>query len=349
MKDKKKIIIILISILVVLIIAITCYFIFFKKSFSNETKSVEENTTNETETVKENKITITDISSKTRPYAIVINNSPAAIKVQTGLNKALVIYEFPVEGGLSRLMGIYKDASDMTVGTIRSARHNFLDYAFEYDAILVHYGWSHYAKDDITNLKVNNVNGILDSAGFWRNNPENLASEHTAYTSMSKIASVVSNKGYKTTTDQGLVLGYSTTTLDLSSKDNSSVANTVYIPYGGYDTKFTYDKDKQVYNRYANGTLNVDHETKETFTTKNIIVEKINTGMASDNHYWNLTTTGSGKGFFITNGYAVPITWSKENRNAKTIYKYTDGSLVELNDGNTYIELQSNNQNLTIE
>ena len=70
--------------------------------------------------------------------------------------------------------------------------------------------------------------------------------------------------------------------------------------------------------------------------------------MASDNYYWDLETIGSGNGYYITNGYAVPILWNKESRESKTKYTYLDGSEVLLNDGNTYIQLQSTNQALTI-
>jgi hypothetical protein len=38
------------------------------------------------------------------------------------------------------------------MGPIRSARHYFLDYALESDAIFVHYGWSPQAEKDITKL-----------------------------------------------------------------------------------------------------------------------------------------------------------------------------------------------------
>ena len=70
--------------------------------------------------------------------------------------------------------------------------------------------------------------------------------------------------------------------------------------------------------------------------------------MASDNYYWDIETVGSGDGYYITNGYAVPIKWSKESRSAKTKYTYVDGTEVLLNDGNTYIQLQSTSQTLTI-
>ena len=94
------------------------------------------------EVVVEKKVTIIDEESNTRPYAVVVNNFPKATKVQAGLNEAYIIYEFPIEGGISRSLALFKDKQDVRIGTVRSARHDYLDYALENDAIFVHYGWS---------------------------------------------------------------------------------------------------------------------------------------------------------------------------------------------------------------
>ena len=240
-------------------------------------------------------VSVIDVDSNTRPYAVVINNSTVAVKVQTGLQQAYIVYEFPVEGGLTRLMALYKDASDFTIGTIRSSRHNFLDYAMEHDAIFIHYGWSHYAEDDERAIKYDYINGTLGGGPFWRENPEGLATEHTAYTSIGKIKEYVKNKEIRSTTDQGLVLNYDINGVDLSKKDGNILANNIAIPSNGsINTTYEYDKENKNYKRFVNENANIDYYTKEQFTAKNIIVQKINTKMASDNYYWDLETVGSG-------------------------------------------------------
>ena len=75
-----------------------------------------------------------------------------------------------------------------------------------------------------------------------------------------------------------------------------------------------------MYVRYENSVKCLDHNTKEEVTTKNIIVQKIGYNVCSDNYYWDLHTTGYGEGYFITNGYAIPIDWYKASRGKKTIY-----------------------------
>ncbi len=321
-------------------------FLFCGCEKNDEEKNIE-SVEEEPNIVTKEKINIVDVDSNTRPFAVVVNNATVAVKVQQGLQKAYMVYEIPVEGNMTRLLAFYKDIDDLKIGTIRSARHNFLDYVFEQDAIFVHWGWSHYAKDQIKQLNVESLNGLYDTA-FWRENPEGLAIEHTGYTSIKKIRDLAKEKGFLLTSDKGLVLNYSLQEVDIS--DSGEAANKIYIPSSNVsNTSYEYDSDKKVYLRSVNGNKHIDYLTKEQYTAKNIIIQKINTKMASDNYYWDLETIGSGEGMYITNGYAIPIKWSKSDRKAKTIYTYLNGEEVKLNDGNTYIQLQSNKQNYTIE
>ena len=298
--------------------------------------------------VVESEISIIDLDSNTRPYIVVVNNFPSAVKVQTGLQDAYIVYEIPVEGGMTRLLALYKDKTSTKIGTVRSARHNFLDYALENDAIFVHFGWSHYAQSDISSLGINSINGLYD-APFWRENKENLATEHTAFTSLDKVINTVKNKNYKLTTEKETLLNYSTKKVDLSEKEDSITANEIIIPSSkSLNTTYRYDDVNKNYKRYVNGNANTDYETKEQYTTKNIIVVKVDFKYASDGYYLDIHNIGSGNGYYITNGYAVPITWEKKDRSSQTIYKYIDGTEIDVNDGNTYIQFQSNNQELTI-
>ena len=353
--NKKKVLIIILVIAIILILVTGVVFVIIQNKNSKQSSSNNQTTENKEvpkqEEIKESKVDIIDVNSKTRPYAIVVNNTPVAVKVQTGLNKAYIVYEIPTEGSTSRLMALYKDIEDdLTIGTIRSARHNFIDYALESDAIFIHYGWSHYAKDDENAGSINFINGLFD-APFWRDNPENLASEHTAYTSIAKLKETIKSKGFKTEAEGTVLLNYNPEDVDLSENENAKQANKVNIKYGGYGnvTTFEYDATNKIYYRMEDNNYCIDHKTKEKVNTKNIIVQKINYSVCSDGKYWDLKTIGSGEGYFITNGYAVPITWKKDSRKGKTKYYYKDGTEIEVSDGRTYIEVETTNQGLDIE
>lgn len=355
LKLKKKNILIAAGILILLIGLILILVLKPKKKGQEKTnKNTEKSTETKVEKPKE-KVDIIDVNSKTRPFAVVVNNTPVAVKVQEGLNKAYIVYEIPTEGSTSRLMAIYKDVDeDLTIGTIRSVRHNFIDFALESDSILVGYGYSIYAEEQLNNQHViDHMNGMIHSKPYWRSNPEKLASEHTAYTSISKIKDFAYNdKKYKKESSNAkntVLLNYNTGDVDLKEKEESMNATSITIPYGSITTKFKYDESTKLYTRIVNGKEATDHKTKETFTTKNIIVQRLTYQMADNNYYWDLNTIGSGEGYYITNGKAVPIKWSKDSRKAKTKYTYLDGKEIEVSDGRTYIEVQVTSQKTTIE
>ena len=360
-KNKKIIIIVVIIVLIAVLVGILIHNnLSSNNKDNNNTLATLEQENGANEVVKE-KVDIIDINSTSRPYAVAVNNTAVAVKVQEGLNKAYLVYEIPTEGNTSRLLALYKDVKeDLVIGTVRSARHNFIDFALESDAIFCCFGWSHYAEDDMKSGSIDYLQGLFGGP-FYRKNPENLASEHTAYTSISKLNSAVKSKGMRTTSNNSILLNYNVSDVDLSSAQNNKVANTVTIPYGAAPqiASFKYNEETKMYTRYENGNKCVDHNTKEAVTTKNIIVEKINYDMCDDNYYWNLYTIGSGEGYYITNGYAVPITWSKSNRSSKTKYTYKSGTIIDgkdvggqeisVSDGRTWIEVQTNSQKLTIE
>lgn len=295
-------------------------------------------------------IDIVDVNSKLRPLAISINNTPVAIKVQQGLNKAYIVYEIPTEGYTSRLIALYKGEDDVKFGTIRSARHNMIDFAYESDAIFTSYGWSHYAEDQLRSNIIDYVQGITGEGGMYRENPLGLDYEHTVNMNSSTVYNYArDSKGYSLESDNTILLKYNKEDVDLSSKDGVMTANRVFIDYGSNEDNFNYNGETKMYTRNVNGTDTTDFSTGELFTTKNIIIEKISYYPTDDNHYWNLNIIGEGDGYFVTNGKAVPIRWSKSDRKAKTKYTYLDGTEIEVSDGRTYIEVMIHDRPIVIE
>lgn len=347
-KNKKTKVIIIGVIALVLIIGI---FITFPTFFKVNKKNSENNDSNPTvEEVK--KLNIIDLNSNSRPIAVMINNISTARKYHAGLQDAYMVYEIIVEGGITRLMALYKDVNTAKIGSIRSARHYYLDYALENDAIYVHWGYSEYAMSDITKLGINNLNGLIyGTKYFWKDKSLGIATEHTAYSSMELIQEGIDKLGYRKTTDVKPLLNYSVDTLDLSSIEGAIPANQVSIKYSSsVTTSYEYDVANMNYKRSVNGTAHTDYETKEQYTAKNIITYQVKNATISGDvkGRQDLSNIGSGEGYYISNGYAVPITWEKSSRSAKTFYKLKDGTELNVNDGNTYIQIQPSGQTLSI-
>ena len=334
----------------VVLIGIGVYFIFFNKDeILDENDKTE---TQEQEPVIEKKLQILDLESDTRPIAVMINNHKTAQPYQTGLNDAYLVYEIVVEGGITRMMAVFKDQDTATIGTVRSSRHYFLDYAQENDAIYTHFGWSPQAEEDINNLNIDNVNGLVDS-GFWRDQElrnNGVPLEHTAYTNIENILKVADKRGYETTSTKDTLLNYSVDEIDLSTMEGAIKADNVFIEYSSYQKNtFKYDSVNKVYNKYSNDTLRKDYVTGEAFKAKNIITYQVNNYSMDSYGRQEIDNIGSGEGYFISNGYAVPITWEKKSPSSQTVYKFLDGKEITVNDGITYIQIQPKNKTLEIE
>ena len=307
------------------------------------------------------KLTIIDEDSNSRPIAVMIDNN-VGNNSHYGLQQAYLTYEIIVEGGLTRLMALFKDKNVSQIGPVRSSRHYFLDYALESDAIYAHFGWSPYAQNDIKKLAVNNINGMYDSAPFWR--VTWLYAPHNVLTSTEKLYDYAKTKNYPLESDSWQLLNYSTDEINLeklnkanrkkeSSDDNilnPTVANNIQIIYSySQNRSYIYDNNQKVYLRYMNNNPHVDAESKENLAYKNIIIEIVNNKTIDSDGRQELYTVGSGTGYYITNGYSLPIIWEKQERKAKTTYKYENNDIIKINDGNTIIEVISSQDNIDIQ
>ena len=339
------------SIIGAIIISLLVIILCLNLNNGDEKTKVDKKEDKKEEPKVEKKLNILDLNSNTRPYAVMINNIKTVWGYQSGIQEAYIVYEIIVEGGYTRLMALYKDKNLDRIGSVRSSRHYFLDYALENDAIYVHFGWSPQAQNDMKKLGVDNVN-FLSYSGYTRDRSLGLASEHTAFTTTSNILEGANYYGYRTTTEEKPLLNYSVDTVNTSNMEEAKIANRVSIDFSNSrSTSFEYDSVNKVYNRFQNNIIHKDYVTGSQYTAKNIITYQVsNNTISGDNKgRQDISNVGNGDGWYISEGYAVPITWEKSSRSSKTIYKYKDGTEIKVNDGNTYIEIQPTGKNLVIE
>lgn len=334
MKKKDKIII-----FICIFIILVCCFLLLYYYLSEPTKTPSK-------VKEEKKLTIVDQDSNERPLAIMYDNN-VGYDSHAGLQDSYLNYEVIVEGGLTRIMALFKDKDVKLIGPVRSSRHYFLDYSLESDAIYCHYGWSEFAKNDISKLGVDNINGLTNEDAYYRDN--SISRPHNVFTTSERLYKQAENSNYSITTKDWKLLNYSVDniSLDVVFKEDTEEENKVYLvadnivlKYSNYQTtSYQYDSENKYYLRFMDGNPHLDKTTKVQLHYKNIIIEKVKNSTLDDYGRQDLETVGSGEGYYITNGYAVPITWQKDTRNGKTEYKYENGEEIKVNDGNTFIQI----------
>lgn len=283
-----------------------------------------------------------------RPFAVMIDNHKDAWP-QAGLQKAYMVYEIVVEGGETRLMALFKGADVDKIGPVRSARHYFIDYAMENDAIYVHFGQSPQAASDIKKYSINDINGISeDGSTFWR--VKDKTAPHNAVTSMANLKKSAESKKFKTTSTEKSVLNYVTDEVNLEDGES---AKTITIPHSQLQTvKYEYDSENKVYKRYARGVAQKDWDTKDAITIKNLIITYCDNYTLTDTENkgrQGLKNIGTFDGYYITNGKAIKIKCIKEARDSKTIYQDLQGNVIKVNDGNTFVNICPTDAKVTIE
>ena len=345
----KKGTIILIVVLVVLILTVGGVMAY------KIVKDMQKNTQEVAGTEEENIIT-TEIEEKEvqifngndRPIAVMIDNHSDAWP-QAGLNQTYMVYEIIVEGGETRLMALFKGVDVDKIGPVRSSRHYFLDYVMENDAIYAHYGWSPQAESDVSKYSINNINGIVESTStFWR--VKDKSSPHNAVTSTQALLNAAKQKNYTTKSSKESVLNYVTDEVNL---EDGQSAETITIPHSTLQkVRYEYDEENQVYKRYARNKAQTDWDTGDAITTKNIIITFCDNYTLSDSENkgrQGLTNIGTFDGYYITNGKAIKIKCIKEARNSQTVYQDLNGNEIEVNDGNTWVNICPKDAAVTIE
>ncbi len=293
-----------------------------------------------------------------RPIAFMIDNNINAMP-QAGLLEADLVYEIIVEGGETRLMAVIKNKNIDQIGPLRSARHYFIDYALENDAIYIHYGQSPQAKADLESLKVDHINGIYESTtNFWR--VSSRYAPHNAVTSTKRLDAMIKSRDFKTTSNNGSVLNYVAKDFDLEDikeekevqteegttsieEKVTNIANKVTIPYSAYNTvKYIYDAETKTYIRYSRDKKQTDWNSGETVFAKNIIITKCKNTTLNDGTNTGRQTLDNIKtldGYYITNGKYIPIKCQKTSRSGKTVYEDLNGNEIKVNDGKTFIQI----------
>lgn len=278
-----------------------------------------------------------------RPIAVMLNNIKEAVP-QAGIEKAGIVYEAPVEGGLTRLMGIFENYDDLEkIGSVRSSRLYYVYFAKEFDAVYVHFGQAIYAEPLLNSQEIQNLNGLkLDGTTFYRTTDR--VRPHNAYTSGDRVNEAIAQYGYRKDYEGSYQGHYKFNTKQQEIELTNGYSAVKVVPgYAINKPWFDYNPSDKLYYRYQYNDKQIDETTGNQLAYKNIIMQYVDYYDYGDG-YLNITLTGNGKGKFITNGKAIDITWKKDAEFGITRYYDLNGNEIELNQGKTWVCIIQNDR-----
>ncbi|MDO8582981.1 MAG: DUF3048 domain-containing protein [bacterium] len=310
-----------------------------------------------------------------RPLGVMVENHEDA-RPQSGLSYADVVYEAVAEGSITRFLAIFYCQDAEVIGPVRSARTYFMDFVSEYgqNPLYTHvggantpgpanalgqiedYGWGLY--NDLSQFSSDLAYPIMVRDETRQGHP--VATEHTVYSSTTKLWNVAKNKRGLSNVDKE---GSSWTEgfVPYTFKEDAVAAQrpalqSIHIEpweeFKQYAIDWTYDPLTNLYKRNNGGKPHIDRNTNKQITTKNIVILTMVETHANDGYEGNVhllyKTKGSGKANIFMDGKQTKGTWRKDTRISRTLLFDESGVPIKFDKGTIWFEILPTDGILTV-
>ncbi len=269
-----------------------------------------------------------------RIVGVMIDNHADA-RPQSGLSAAGVVYEAPVEGGITRYLALFKVTSTVAeVGPVRSARPYFIDWDQEYgDALYLHSGGSPAALAFLKNSSVFDINEFYWGRYFWRSDER--GAPHNLYTSSDRWQKIVAESaGERPVQPPWKGWLFASSTLPTSSEEVLEFL----VPFSSnYRIGWKYDADQKKYQRFLNGVIARD--TAHLLQAHNVVVQFTSVDIIDDEGRREIDTVGEGEVLVFHRGVLERGKWKKTNQRSRTRFYRSTGEEIVLTPGVTWVEV----------
>lgn len=275
-----------------------------------------------------------------RTIAVMVENHTDA-RPWSGLDKASMVFEAPVEGGITRFMALYDSSTTVAeIGPVRSARPYYVDWAAGYKAAYAHVGGSPAALDKLVSLPTSTVfdiNEFSNAATFWRD--QRRYAPHNVYTSLELLRKNLTRK-LATSTEAVVSWAYVD---EATTTDRGDDASKIRIPYGGaYDVAWKYSREMNQYIRQS-GSKPLTTRNGEWLKANNVIVLLTDQKVLDEVGRLEVRTVGSGDATLYRNGKLHLVRW-KRSPGEPLRLEGRDGTDVVLNRGTTWITVTTDSR-----
>ncbi len=293
-----------------------------------------------------------------RPVAVMVNNIMQVGTMEMawphyGLSEADVVFEMETEGGITRMMALFRDYTTMPrVGPVRSARDQFVQMLLPTSALYVHDGESTYATTMLDYYQYRNAD-LIPNLGitFYDTSLTDRQSWHTAFTSGQLITDAIAkdNENNDKIQEEGEPLPlFNWVDYDLPDREINSVdVNSIQLKYSSaYTGEIVYDATTQTYTKHHTYTANGQTRTLIDAGNSDLAVEFDNVfilwtpvEMYPGDYLPDFDFDHGGVGYYFCNGKVEKISWTKGAPDTPLkIYSFDgDGTELEINTGTSYI------------
>jgi len=276
-----------------------------------------------------------------RPVAVMMASDPEA-RPLSGIGAADLVIEMPVApNGMTRFMGIYQCQTPKEIGSIRSAREDFVPLAAGFDTIYAHWGGEHGVLTELNSHVMDNINALqFDGTIFYRKS--GVKPPHNGFSNLDLLFKQAGIFNYSLTKDFS---GYPHTD-SLPAKNISNIATTLTLYSYPNNVSWAYDQKTNLYSRSRGGTPEIDKNTSQQVTASVIAVMNTTSRILyQGDQYIVVKTTGQGSAEIYQAGIKITGTWKKDpaKLDSKLYFYNSSGDEIKFVPGQIWIEIVTSN------
>ncbi len=260
----------------------------------------------------------------------IIDNNEAA-NPQAGLDKASIVYEFPVEGGITRFLALFYDQLPHRIGPIRSARTYLIEKAYEYSAVLMHSGASPNGYELLAFSNIFTFDEFYHSFLYWRE--EDREAPHNLYTGWPYLQYHLTEVPYKNFSPRFPFLA-----MNIFADPGDGRGCEIEIAFAANNkVLYKYQLRDGYYNRFVNDQLHLT-DANESLKIDNLVIQFVESSVIDKEGRLDIPLIGSGSAIVFRDGVAIEGIWLKVGP-GWTNYLDSRGRLIGFNPGATWIEI----------
>ncbi len=269
-----------------------------------------------------------------RPIAVMIAADPVA-RPLSGIAQADLVFEMPVTpNGVTRMMAVFQCHRPAEIGSIRSARLDFIPLAASGGAILAHWGGEKEALQELNAHVIDNVDALkYEGTTYWRKS--GIKPPHNGFTTIPKLMEKAAELHFPlTNTFSGYPHGQQ------ERKNLAAFANSVAVNYPDpYNVAWTYDETSNRYTRSRAGTPELDVTTNGPVQAGVVILLETSS-VFLDDQYIAVTVAGQGQAHIYQNGTVTGAVWKRDAAlGSKLSFSDNNGKEIPLAPGPVWIEI----------
>ena len=302
---------------------------------------------------------ISDSVLNSRPFAIMIENSPDA-RPQSGIINADVLFEAVDEGGVTRFVSVFSSKNPDLIGPVRSTRPYYAEVARGFDPVLVFWGTAPQFYIVVANLGLDYLAPLGDSTGnssITANfvdpgsgegkdalRDATRAAPHNAYVRLPRMKEIAKSIGYSLEGGQSPFKFK----VDAPAGDRGNITDiTIDFSSADFKVEYKYDSATNTYLRSSGGKPSLDRESGKQMAFNNVIVLFTDIKNSGDEAgHMLIRTTQTGEAYYFIDGKVIEGTWGRNSVLEPFSFKDKDGKTILINRGKTYVSMVSGTEQL---